>query len=177
MKVSPFAASIMGLMGPLVVVQAYAEVYMTEAAAASSLFPDQKWEQKTLELTPDEIKKIEQASGQDVRGASLKYFKDSLGDLVFIDQVLGKHEFITYAVGISPDGQVKGIEVIEYRETYGQKVREAPWRAQFIGKNKTSNLKIGDDIKNISGATLSSAHITTGVKRMIQTYETIRPRI
>ena len=37
-------------------------------------------------------------------------------------------------------------------------------------------LKLTEDIKNISGATLSSRHITGGVKRLLSTYAiTIAP--
>ena len=52
-----------------------------------------------------------------------------------------------------------------YRETYGYEIRNDKWRAQFVGKNANSKLKLDDDIKNISGATLSCRHITDGVKR------------
>ena len=44
-------------------------------------------------------------------------------------------------------------------------------RAQFVGKNVSAPLKLSQDIKNISGATLSCRHITDGVKRILATYE------
>ena len=46
----------------------------------------------------------------------------------------------------------------------------AAWRAQFVGKRADAPLKLGADIKNISGATLSSKHITDGVKRLLVTH-------
>ena len=49
-------------------------------------------------------------------------------------------------------------------------MRNAAWRAQFVGKNANSPLQLNVDIKNISGATLSSKHITDGVKRILQKY-------
>ena len=36
----------------------------------------------------------------------------------------------------------------------------------------SSPLQLNGDITNISGATLSSRHVTDGVKRMLQVYET-----
>ncbi len=87
--------------------------------------------------------------------------------------MLGKHEFITYAVALTPDGAVKRIEILEYRETYGGEVRNGNWRQQFVGKRFGSQLKLGGDIKNISGATLSSRHITDGVRRLLATYELV----
>ena len=85
--------------------------------------------------------------------------------------MIGKHEFITYAVGLNADGSVKQIEVMDYRETYGGQVRDERWRAQFIGKKYGAKLKLDDDIQNISGATLSSRHIADGVRRLLATHE------
>jgi Na+-translocating ferredoxin:NAD+ oxidoreductase RnfG subunit len=78
---------------------------------------------------------------------------------------------ITYAVGINANGTVKQIEILQYNESYGYEVRNASWRAQFVGKNSASPLQLNGDIKNISGATLSSKHVTDGVKRVLRMFE------
>lgn len=65
---------------------------------------------------------------------------------------------------------MKQIEIMQYNESYGYEVRNASWRAQFVGKSAHSPLQLNVDIKNISGATLSSKHITDGVKRLLQKY-------
>ena len=150
---------------------------MSEAEAASTLFPGKKFERAEIELTDQDVEKIEKASGAKVRSKKLKLFKSPSKELVFIDQVLGKHEFITYAVGIDSSGKVAGIEIIEYRESYGGQIRKPEWRAQFTGKETSSQLKLGGDIKNISGATLSCAHVTSGVKRLLQTYDVVHSRL
>lgn len=95
-------------------------------------------------------------------------WRTSNGGYVIVDRVIGKHEYITLAVGINPNGTVKQIEIMQYQESYGYEVREASWRAQFVGKSASSPLELGADIKNISGATLSSKHITDAVKRVLQ---------
>lgn len=84
-----------------------------------------------------------------------------------VDEVIGKHELITYAVGIGADGAVRGVEIMDYRESRGGEVRDPRWRAQFNGKRNASALRLDDDIQNISGATLSCRHITEGVKRLL----------
>jgi len=96
----------------------------------------------------------------------------SNGGYLIVDKVVGKHEYITYAVGINPNGTVKQIEILQYNESYGYEVRNAAWRAQFVGKGAGSTLQLNADIQNISGATLSSKHITDGVKRVLNMYET-----
>jgi hypothetical protein len=89
---------------------------------------------------------------------------------VIVDEVIGKEELITYAVGIGADGALRGIEILDYREPRGGEVRDPRWRAQFTGKTKTSRLSLDDDIQNISGATLSCRHITEGVRRVLDAY-------
>ncbi|WP_426411210.1 FMN-binding protein [Bradyrhizobium ganzhouense] len=95
-------------------------------------------------------------------------WRTSNGGYFVVERVVGKHEFITIGVGINSNGTVKQIEIMDYRESYGYEVREASWRAQFVGKSASSPLELGADIKNISGATLSSKHITDAVKRVLQ---------
>jgi hypothetical protein len=43
-------------------------------------------------------------------------------------------------------------------------------RPAGVGKTSGSALRVGGDIRNISGATLSSLHLTEGIKRLVGTY-------
>ena len=92
-----------------------------------------------------------------------------VGYFVF-DRVVGKHLFIDYAVALTPAGAVHKVEILEYRESYGGDIRSPSWLAQFVGKTSSSALKINGDIRNIAGATLSSTHVTEGVKRILAAY-------
>jgi Na+-translocating ferredoxin:NAD+ oxidoreductase RnfG subunit len=92
-----------------------------------------------------------------------------VGFFVF-DRVVGKHLFIDYAVALTPGGAVQSVEILQYRESYGGEVRSPSWLAQFVGKTSGSALKVNGDIRNIAGATLSSMHVTEGVKRVLATY-------
>ena len=86
------------------------------------------------------------------------------------DRVIGKHLYIDYAVALTPNGAVHSVEILQYRESYGGEIRGRSWLAQFVGKTSGSALKINGDIRNIAGATLSSTHITEGVKRVLAAY-------
>ena len=93
----------------------------------------------------------------------------SIGFFIF-DRVVGKHLYIDYAVALTPSGAVHAVEILQYRESYGGEIRSPSWLAQFVGKTSGSSLKINGDIRNIAGATLSSTHITEGVKRVLAAY-------
>jgi Na+-translocating ferredoxin:NAD+ oxidoreductase RnfG subunit len=90
--------------------------------------------------------------------------------LFVVDHVIGKHLYIDYAVALTPTGQVHRVDILQYRESYGGEVRSESWLGQFVGKTSGSPLKVGGDIRNLSGATLSSLHVTEGVKRILAAY-------
>jgi len=92
-----------------------------------------------------------------------------IGLFVF-DRVIGKHLFIDYAVSLDAGGRVHRVDILQYRESYGGEVRQASWLGQFVGKSSGSPLQVGSDIRNISGATLSSHHVTEGVKKILGLY-------
>jgi hypothetical protein len=92
--------------------------------------------------------------------------------LFVLDHVIGKHLYIDYAVSLDTGGRLHRVDILQYRESYGGEVRSESWLAQFAGKTAGSPLKVGADIRNISGATLSSMHVTEGIKRILAAYGT-----
>ncbi len=155
----------------------YSQVYLTEDQAVKVFFPHQVLARKTLELTTDQVNRIEKESNGTVRSTSLVVWQGPNKETMFVDNVLGKHENILYAVAFTADRKVKGVEILEYRETYGGDVKKDEWRNQFVGKDVTAPLRLNQDIVNISGATLSSAHVATGVKRLLHTLEVVHEHL
>ncbi len=82
-----------------------------------------------------------------------------------IDHELGKMEPITFLTAFHPDGSVKEVEILVYREPYGSEVHEEKFVGQYKGKKSGDLLRVGQDIQNMTGATISSRSVTTGVKR------------
>ena len=156
---------------------AYATVYLSMEEAQKLMFPGATFEALPLSLSDDQVQAIEKASDTNVRNRTLQVWKVSTGGWFITDEVVGKHEFIPIALALDASGAVKDIEILEYREAYGDQVRNPQWRAQFNGKRNGSTLTLSEDIQNISGATLSSKHITDGVRRLLATYTiAIAPR-
>lgn len=149
---------------------AYATTYLTIEQAQQLMFPQQVLSPLTVTLTPEQVQAIEQSSGVRVRQKELRVWRASSGGVMFVDDVVGKHDFITYAVALNADGSVKQIEILDYRESRGGEIRNARWEAQFVGKKLGDALRLNDDIQNISGATLSSEHVAEGVRRLLATY-------
>ena len=150
---------------------AFAVDYLSAEQAAKLMFPDaDAFEARSVTL---DAAQLQQLDAQGVRGRSAawpvrlaKRGGTTLG-FVVTDDVIGKFELISYAVGVALDGTVKQVEILSYRESHGFEVRLPAWRRQFVGKGGNSALRVGEDIANISGATLSCAHLTDGVRRIV----------
>jgi Na+-translocating ferredoxin:NAD+ oxidoreductase RnfG subunit len=157
---------------------AFAVDYMTAEQAARLMFPEaESFEAHTLALDAAALQRLAQAgvkprSAQWSARAAMHAGK-TLGWVV-VDEVIGKFERITYAVGLNADGSVKQVEVLSYRESHGHEIRLPAWRRQFVGKTAAAPLQVGEDIANISGATLSCTHVTEGVKRIVAVVDLAR---
>ena len=149
---------------------AQAMVYMSTADAQKPMAGDTALTPVPVILTPEQTAAIEKDAGVKVFAGSLRAWKAADGGWFFVDAVIGKHDLITYAVALDPAGKVRQIEILEYREAYGGDVRNPRWRAQFTGKQHGDELRIGEGIQNISGATLSCEHVTDGIRRLLATY-------
>jgi len=92
---------------------------------------------------------------------------DSLLGFAAIGNVLGKDQPITFLVAIDPTDRLKDVDILVYREPYGGEVAYEPWRRQFRGKSAGDSLRVGKEVRNISGATISVHAVTLGVRRML----------
>lgn len=151
----------------------YAETFLTVEQARQALWADTAMIQASVELTKSQMKSIAKASNVRVNRSKLNAWKTADGGWFIVDQVVGKHEMIDVAVALDATGKVKGIEVLTYRETYGDEVKNHKWLAQFHGRGSAEHLKLDKQIANISGATLSCRHITDGVNRWAHTWDQV----
>lgn len=92
---------------------------------------------------------------------------DSLLGFAAVGNVIGKDQPITFLVAVDRDDRLKDIDILVYREPYGGEVAYEPWRRQFRGARATDSLRVGKEIRSISGATISVHAVTLGVKRML----------
>ena len=154
----------------LVAAPACATTYYSVEQAQDLLFPGQTMTPIAVTLSAMQARDIGKRSDSRVRERELKVWQAENGGWFYLDQVIGKHEFITYGVAIDANGAVTGIEILDYRESYGGEVRNPKWRAQFVGKQAGAPLQLDVDIINLSGATLSSRNLATGVRRLLTTH-------
>jgi len=144
---------------------AHATQYMTVEQAQRAAFP----QATTFEMTRADLHALalDAPAGWSPRIWQARNGNQLLG-WFFADAVIGKSEAIDYALALDANGSVIALEVLQYRESHGSEVRLAPWRKQFVGKTIRDPVALNQDIKNISGATLSCRHLTEGVQRLLK---------
>lgn len=164
----------------------HAKTYLTRAQAQKICFPEAGYfEWKAQRYTAAQTAAIQNASGLKVIDPGIWYGvayksarnKQVLGVLVF-DRARGKHEFIDYVIALTPQGTVRQIEILVYRENWGDEIRRAGWRKQFVDKHSQSKLRLHRGIHNIAGATISCRNVTDGVKRTCHAWHVVvRPAL
>lgn len=88
---------------------------------------------------------------------------------------------ISMIVGVDIDGKVTGVDIVNMSETpgLGAKAKEKSFTEKFIGKVagikvRKSGVPGDDEISAISGATVTSKAVTSGVNAAIEAVENLR---
>lgn len=162
---------IIGLAAVTAPIVAQAKIYVSVEQAQKILIPNKSLVKNPMIITDELQNKMRSASSIRHPFQGDRIWRAVDGSWLIVDEVVGKHEMITYAVALNPSGTVTGIEILEYVESYGYEVAEANWRKQFVGKTAANPIKLNQDIQNIGGATLSCKHLTDGVKRVAILYD------
>ena len=133
--------------------------------AQQLMFPGETFSENFITLDQEQFNAIINDSQVNVYSRKIKAWRISNGGWFIIDQVRGKDDWISYAIGIDAKGVVKRLEILECLDNWDG-ITIPAWRAQFYGKRRGARF---DDIQIISGATLSSTQMTAGVKRILST--------
>ena len=170
------AAGLAALAIPPAQVAIAADYLSVDAAQRNFFARADRFDEVILALNPDQKQTVTQLAGPQPPHRSLRAWKAMQGDevlgYVFVDEVLGRQDMITYGIGIDAAGKMSAIEVLSYRESHGSEIRGAAWRRQFDGRQGLDHLRFGTDIKNIAGATLSCQHVTQGVRWITALWQT-----
>ncbi len=90
---------------------------------------------------------------------------------VIEDYVRGKWDPIHYAMAVSPEGVVKSVAILEYREKRGKPVAKKRFLKQFRGKTIQDSIEIMKDIHGITGASISSNGVTNGIRKILYLFQ------
>ncbi|MBI4510009.1 MAG: FMN-binding protein [Deltaproteobacteria bacterium] len=152
------------------------QIYFTPRQVLAEFFP--KSEKVTfVKVTPDprRLARIKQRLGYLPSKPTYTFYVAKTAGQVdgyaFVDDELGQHLPITYAVKLDWTGKVQDLAIMVYRESRGDEIRDARFRKQFTGKTGSDKVRLNQDVVAISGATISSNSMAIGVRRAVVLFD------
>lgn len=102
--------------------------------------------------------------------------KNELVGYAYVSKAPSKTDQFDYLVLLDSELVVLNTKVLVYREDYGGEIGSKRWLKQFVGKTQNDDLKYGDNIMAISGATISVRSMTTAMNNLLQSLKTLHSK-
>jgi hypothetical protein len=149
---------------------AAARVLLTTDEALALAFPGCRVERRTVYLTEEQVARARQMAGVEVPGALVHPYVATCGGAAGGTAYFDTHRVRTLPetlmVAVGPDGQVRRIEVLAFREP-AEYLPRRPWYEQFDRRRLAAELRLERDIRGIAGATLTARATTAAVRRVL----------
>lgn len=153
------------------------KVYLTTDKALKLIFPtSEKVLLEHKELNDAQIKKVTSFLRAQISKEQV-FFRATTADQVdgyaMVANEIGKDQYITFIVALTPQFKVSQVALMVFRETRGWEVQDVRFSNQFKNKTSKDRLLIGSDIVGITGATLSARAFCRGTKKALVLCETV----
>ncbi len=79
------------------------------------------------------------------------------------EEAPSRSEVFSFVLYLDPDGAIVDVDVLQYRENYGDEIDYPLFRKQFRDRKKAGEIRFRRTIQNISGATISARSLTYAV--------------
>jgi thiamine biosynthesis lipoprotein len=151
-----------------------AQTFLTLEQAPKAVFPEaDSFEQRKIASTPELRAQALRLVGRKPSIWEPFYYayiakrgSQRIGYAIVCEEI-GRDRPITFIVAVNPDGTVKDVAIMIYRESRGGEVRYPGFTRQFKGKSLKDPIQGQLDIRNITGATLSVRAMATGVRKAL----------
>ena len=152
-----------------------AEVYLSLEEAPRAIFPEaDSIDRKDVPVDERFRARMRELIGRDEPSIWEPFYisfvaskaEQVIGHAVICEEI-GKHDPITFIVGADAAGNVKDVAIMMYREPRGGEVRYPGFLKQFRQKNLDDPVRHRRDIRNVTGATMSSRAMAVGVRKAL----------
>ena len=124
---------------------------------------------------PDDVSKLLPSKFEADSFFQIHYNNQLLG-YAYVSKAPSKTDLFDYLVLLDNELVVLKTKVLVYREDYGGEIGSKRWLKQFIGKTQNDDLRYGDNIIAISGATISVRSMTTAVNNLLQSLKILHSK-
>ncbi len=107
---------------------------------------------------------------KDGRTATIAYSGGQTVGVMYEGRTEGYGGTIRFNLAVDGDGKIVNLTILSHSETpgLGDKILAESFRNQFVGKTSDDPISVGQDIDNITGATVSVRAVAVGVKSELQ---------
>ncbi|HYG67219.1 MAG TPA: FMN-binding protein [Anaeromyxobacteraceae bacterium] len=166
------AAALLALPLLLAAGSARAQLGGGEEAAIRALFPGaDRIEARDVLLTDALVARIERLARARVQERLVTFYAAHRAGAVAGYAVIHSHvvrtKRETLAIAFEPDGRIRKIQVLAFLEPEEYRPSDR-WLAQFAGKGPADPLRVGDDVVNATGSTLTSRGIAEQSRWLLQ---------
>jgi len=102
--------------------------------------------------------------------------EDVLLGYAYVSKAPSKTDEFDYLVLLDPNLIILETKILVYREDYGGEIGSKRWLKQFQGKTQDDNLKLGDNIVAISGATISVRSMTNALNNLLSSLKILHEK-
>ena len=148
------------------------QVYHTDEEALALAFPGAtRVDRRTVVLDEAARARVAERLGHATRDRVVVLQEayrgeEFLGRALLLEEI-GKTLPFRFLVAITPAGQVDQVLLLNYREPRGHEIERGAFRAQYHGKALADPIRRGQDIRNVTGATISVDSLSRGVRRAL----------
>ncbi len=148
------------------------EVYYTTDEALEEAFPSaEEIKKEFVRLDPEARERVAKAVGHPLHEEAFLIYQGmkqgSVAGYAVIGEELGKFRPITSMVVVGPEGRIKEVLVLVYRESHGADVKRKRFLHQYAGKGLQDPVRINQDMTSISGATISVISMNAQVRKAL----------
>lgn len=151
-----------------------AENLQTVEQAQQRLYPGAKLTPFEFKLTPEQFTQLKFEYKVPAFRPLFRGWRVEGGGTIFMDQVYGLNDIVTYLVAIDDQGKCRGIEVLTCADGYCE-LYTPQWRGAFAGLTH-GRWDPARTVPMVSGSTMSATHVAEGVKKMLAVHARYMPQ-
>jgi hypothetical protein len=155
-------------------VPAAAEERMTLAVAQQKLFPGAKLTPADFKLSPEQYARLKREYNVPAFRPAVRAWRAEGAGWLYLDQVYGLNDIVTYLLAVGNDGKVQGLEVLVCADGYCD-LYTPEWLGRLKGRVH-GRWSPEEAVTMVSGATLSCTHVAEGVKKMLAIHARFKPQ-
>lgn len=155
-------------------IPAAAEERMSLAVAQQKLFPGAKLTPADFKLTPEQYARLKREYDVPAFRPAVRAWRADGAGWLYLDQVYGLNDIVTYLLAIGNDGKVQGLEVLVCADGYCD-LYTPEWLGRLKGRAH-GRWPPAEVVTMVSGATLSCMHVAEGVKKMLAIHARFKPQ-